>query len=396
LNKKISIEQFAISGGKPFFEEKRHVNKPSTPNKQKYTKLIEQVFQSGVYSNNGPLVQELEEKIARHLGVRHCVLSNNGTLALALLLIALDIKGHVIVPSFTFISTPHLLNLFGITPIFCDIDKNSHNLSIQHCEALVSEKTTAIIATHLWGIACNVEGLQKLADKKGVQLVFDASHSFGCKTNNQYIGGNGIAEFFSFHATKFFHTFEGGCITTNDTVLAKKLKEVRNFGFIGYDKVAGLGINAKMTEVCAAAGLVNLTSLEQTLKKTQENYLLYKEHLNDIPGISLIRYDLRETNSHYIVLTINEDEFGLKRDKIIEILHKENVIARRYFYPGCHKMKLRSGSSETRLAITETLADKIMLLPGGASITEQDILAVCSLLKKIYLCSDELGELMAL
>jgi len=374
-------------GGKPAFSKKLHVNLPIIGNREVFLSHVNSMLDSIQFTNNGLLVQELSKKLAEYLQVKHCVLTNNGTSAMSLLIKALELSGEVILPSFTFISTAHTLNWQGITPVFSDIDPKSWNIDCDHCESLITNNTTAIIATHLWGRSCNIERLKDIAERHKIHLLFDAAHAFGCSSKGEMIGRFGSAEVFSFHATKVFQTFEGGAITTNDSVLAERLEEMRNFGFTGFDQVSRLGTNAKMTEVCAAMGLSNIGSIEHLIHANRNVYQSYQNCLKNFAGIKLLEYDPLESNNyHYIVLEVDEERIGLSRDELLKILHNENIIARRYFYPGNHKMEPYNSlypEVDFDLPVTNSIASKVLLLPGGSGVSEAQITKICSLLDMI-------------
>ncbi|MDF1697421.1 MAG: aminotransferase class I/II-fold pyridoxal phosphate-dependent enzyme [Saprospiraceae bacterium] len=385
IERKNTFKNLAIVGGKPAFSEKLHVNKPNLGNSDYFTELVKSILESYQFTNNGPLVNRLEEKLAQYLQVKHCVLASNGTIALSLLVKALDLKGEVIIPSFSFISTAHTLMWQGIKPVFCDINQETWNIDPDHCESLITERTSAIIGTHVWGRSCNIERLEAIAEKHNIRLVFDAAHAFGSSHKGKMIGSFGNAEVFSFHSTKAFHTFEGGAITTDDPSLAKQLKVMSNFGFVGYDEVMHLGTNAKMTEICAAMGLTNLQSIDLFFKKNKNVHEKYKQHLSNIPGLKLLEYNESEQNNYqYIVLEVNETIIGLTRDEIINVLHKENILARRYFYPGNHKMEPYNSlypEIDFELPTTNLVSEQVLLLPGGTSITDDQIIGICSILE---------------
>jgi dTDP-4-amino-4,6-dideoxygalactose transaminase len=395
-----NLNSLAIMGGQPSFSEKLHVNLPIIGNREVFLKHVNSLLERVQLTNNGILVQELSKKLAEFLHVKHCVLTNNGTSAMSLLIKALDLHGEVILPSFTFISTAHTLLWQGITPIFCDIDPKTWNIDCSHCESLITNKTTAIVATHLWGRHCNIEQLQDIAEKHKIHILFDSAHAFGCTSKGEMIGQFGTAEVFSFHATKVFQTFEGGAITTNDSELAQKLEEMRNFGFTGFDKVNRLGINSKMPEICAAMGLANLDSIKNILQTNKNVYENFQTYLKNLDGIKLLEYDPSESNNyHYIVLEVDEEKIGLTRDEILEILQKENIIARRYFYPGNHKMEPYNSmypEVDAKLPNTNSIASKVLLLPGGNGISEEEIKKISSLLELILKNSEILHKQLKL
>jgi dTDP-4-amino-4,6-dideoxygalactose transaminase len=250
---------------------------------------------------------------------------------------------------------------------------------------MITPNTTGIIGVHLWGRPCDVTALQEIARRNQLKLLFDAAHAFGTSYNGQMIGGFGDAEVFSFHATKIFNTFEGGAVATNDDSLADKIRLMQNFGFVGKDKVIYIGTNGKMNEVSAAMGLTSLDSLESFKNINHRNYNHYAEHLKGIPGVSLLPYNEHEQNNHqYIVLEINEKVTGISRDRIMRILHDENVIARRYFYPGCHRMEpYRSYQPHAGLLLpnTERILQQVLTMPTGSAIDEKQIETIARIIK---------------
>jgi dTDP-4-amino-4,6-dideoxygalactose transaminase len=396
----VYVSDLAIFSGKPAFSAPLHVGRPNIGDRAVLLQRIENMLDQHWLTNDGPYVQELEKRIAEMIGVKHCVALCNGTISLEIVIRGVGLSGEVIVPSFSFIATAHALQWQEITPVFCDIDPNTHNLDPDRVEAMITPRTTGIIGVHVWGRPCNVEALREIAVRHRLSLMFDAAHAFGCAyPDGEMIGTKGDAEVFSFHATKFFNTFEGGALTTNNDELAAKTRLMRNFGFAQYDKVDYLGTNGKMSEVAAAMGLTGLESLEGFIAGNRRNYNCYRTKLADIPGLKIITYD--ETvpqNYQYIVLEIDEELAGLSRDELVSILWAENVLARRYFYPGCHKMEpYRSYFPHAGLLLPETerLAQKVLLLPTGTSIDEQTIHTVCQLIRFSLAHSQEIKQRLA-
>jgi dTDP-4-amino-4,6-dideoxygalactose transaminase len=382
---KTNINELAMFGGIPIFNELLHVGRPNIGNREKLLARINDMLDRRWLSNNGPFVQELEQKLAGYLGVKHCVAVCNATVALEIAARALGLQGEVILPSFTFIASAHALQWLGITPVFCDVDPLTHNIDPMKVENLITQYTTGILGVHVWGRACNIEKLSSIAKKHGLRLMFDAAHAFGCTHQGKLIGGFGELEVFSFHATKFFNSFEGGAITTNMDVLAEKLRGMRNFGFAGLDNVIDIGTNGKMSEVSAAMGLTSFESMDEFIEANHNNYLVYSNGLDGISGIQLIKYSEKEKNNYqYIVIEIDEGITGLSRDLLVKILHAENVRARRYFYPGCHQMEpYLSYFPNTKLTLpeTENLTLKVLQLPSGTTVGEEEISNLCSLIR---------------
>ena len=336
-------------------------------------------------TNHGPYVQELENKICDLVGVKHCIAICNATTALEITSKAAGLTGEVIVPSFTFIATPHALQWQQITPVFCDVDPRTHNLDPRRVEALITPRTSGIFGVHLWGRGCEVEALAEIARRRNLRLLFDAAHAFGCSHHGRMVGNFGDAEVFSFHATKFFNTLEGGAVVTNDDELAGRVRLMANYGFAGYDRVIALGINGKMNEISAAMGLTGLESLAEVVATNRRHYLRYREALRDLRGVRMLSYPEQETcNYQYIVLEVDEAVTGLSRDTLMRVLWAENVLARRYFYPGCHRMEPyvssipRAGLS---LPETEALAQRVLVLPTGTAVGSEAIDTICQIIR---------------
>lgn len=381
-----SAKDLAINGAPPMFAEPLHVGRPNIGSHARFLQSAADILDRGWLSNNGPLAQDFEQRIAAFLGVKHCVAMCNGTIALEIATRALDLKGEVIVPSYTFIATAHALQWQEITPIFADIDPETQNLDPGAVRRMITPRTTGIIGVHLWGRAAPVAELQAIADEHGLKLMFDASHGFSCSLDGQMLGTFGQCEVFSFHATKFFNTFEGGAVVTNDDALAEKMRLMRNFGFAGYDNVIYPGTNGKMTEIAAAMGLTNLEAMDDFLATNRSNYRHYREGIASIPGLSVLEYDETERNNfQYIVLNVASN-FPVSRDRVIEVLHAEHVLARRYFWPGCHNMQpYRSLYPHTGLVLpnTNAVAEGVVVLPTGSAIRAADIDGICTIIRTL-------------
>jgi len=245
------------------------------------------------------------------------------------------------------------------------------------------------MGVHVWGRACNIDALTTITKNNNLKLMFDAAHAFGCTHQGQMIGGFGDAEVFSFHATKFFNSFEGGAVTTDNDDLAKRIRGMRNFGFTGMDKVSHVGTNGKMSEISAAMGLTSLESMDEFIEANYKNYLSYSQHLSKIPGIRLIPFNPNERNNYqYVVMEIDRNAYGIDRDTLVKILHAENILARRYFYPGCHQMEpYRSYFPNAGLVLPETekLTQKVLQLPTGTSVGEEEVNCISEFIQFINL-----------
>jgi dTDP-4-amino-4,6-dideoxygalactose transaminase len=382
---KTQVSDLAIFGGSPAFPNKLHVGRPNMGDREKFLEHVNTILDNRWLSNNGRYVQEFEKRIANLLGVKHCIAICNGTVALEIVIRASGLSGEVIVPSFTFIATAHALQWQEITPIFCDIDPITHTIDPNRVESLITPRTTGILGVHIWGQPCNIERLTDIAKRHQLKLLFDASHAFGCSYQGQMLGNFGNAEVFSFHATKFVNTLEGGAIVTNDDLLAEKIRLMKNFGFAGFDNVIYLGTNGKMNEISAAMGLTSLDSMADIVSANQRNYHQYQQGLQEISSIRLFSYDESEQcNFQYVVAEVDENLAGITRDRLMEILQAENILARRYFYPGCHRMEpYRSYFPHAGLLLpnTELIASKILILPTGQTISDEDINSICQIIK---------------
>jgi dTDP-4-amino-4,6-dideoxygalactose transaminase len=385
MHSKSALNEFAAFGNPPAFDQPLHVGQPNLGDRSRLVERLNDILDRRWLTNDGPYVREFEGRIAELSGAAHAIAVSNGTTGLEIAIRAAGLAGEVIVPSFTFAATVHALHWLGIKPVFCDIDPATHCLDPDRLEALITPRTTGILGVHLWGRPCEVDRLQAIADRRGLKLLFDAAHALACSWRGRPIGQFGLAEIFSFHATKFLNSFEGGAIVTNDDALAAKLRLMRNFGFAGYDRVDDAGINGKMHEFSAAAGLTNLESVAAFIAANRRNYESYRDELRDIPGLSLLEYDERERcNYQYIVVEIDEAVCQVRRDLLVEVLWAENVLARRYFYPGCHRVEpYRSLNPDAgaRLPATEAVAERVLLLPTGSTIQAADVRAICEILR---------------
>jgi dTDP-4-amino-4,6-dideoxygalactose transaminase len=382
---KTDITQLAVMGGPPLFDAPVYVGRPNIGARDRFLARINEMLDRRWLSNNGPFVQEFETKLAALLGVRHCIAMCNGTIALEIAIRAAGLRGEVIVPSFTFIATAHALQWQEITPVFCDIDPRTHLIDPAQVQRMITPRTTGIIGVHTWGQPCDIEALSQIASRRNLTLMFDAAHAFGCSYRGRMIGNFGIAEVFSFHATKFFNTFEGGAIATNDDALAAKIRLMKNFGFHGYDNVEYIGTNGKMTEIAAAMGLTGLESLDEFVEHNRRNYIRYRDELTGVPGIRMLPVNQAERcNFQYIVIEVEERVTEIDRDQIVQALHAENILARRYFYPGCHRMEpYRSFFPHAGLLLPETerLANRIVVLPSGTAIGEDEVSGICQVVR---------------
>jgi dTDP-4-amino-4,6-dideoxygalactose transaminase len=382
---KNSRAQLAVNGGRPEFDVPLHVGRPNVLNPDRVLKRVGEALDRRWLTNFGPLVKQFETQVAEAAGTEHCVAMSSATSALEILVRARGLRGEVIVPSFTYIATPHVLQWLGITPVFCDIDEETANLDPAEVEKLITPETTGIIGVHVWGRPCAVDVLPALAADRGLTLLYDGAHAFGCSTDGRPLGGFGDAEVFSFHATKFVNAFEGGTVTTHDDELAAKVRSLHYFGFTPDGDVAEAGINAKMPEACAAMGLTSLEDLPEILAANRAHHLLYAQLLADLPGIRLRRPGPGELSNHqFAVLEVDAAAAGLDRDALAALLTAENVLVRKHFHPGCHQLgpyRDNPGRHVRRpLTRTEALSGRVLQLPTGTEITADHVERLCRLI----------------
>jgi dTDP-4-amino-4,6-dideoxygalactose transaminase len=310
----------------------------------------------------------------------------NATVALEIAIRALELRGEVIVPSYTFVATAHALQWQEITPVFADIDPKTLNIDPNCIDRLVTPRTSGIIGVHVWGRPCDTAAVEERGRRYGLKVMFDAAHAFGCSHEGRMIGNFGECEVFSFHATKFVNSFEGGAIVTNNDTLAEKIRLMRNFGFAGYDNVIYLGTNGKMTEIAAAMGLTSLESMDDLIAVNRSNYEHYRQEFEGIPGITLIDYcsGKDKRNFHYIVAEVDPAASPLDRDEIVALLHAENVLARKYFWPGCHRMQPYQAlfpNAYLLLPNTEQRGRRIMVLPTGQTVSHSEIAEIGGIIR---------------
>lgn len=384
---KTMTQQLAAFGGVPFLERPIHVGQPTILNPERLLQRLGDVLRSGHLTNHGPQVREFEEAVAAFVQARHCIAICNATTALQIVARAMDLTGEVIVPSFTFIASAHALEWIGLTPVFADVNPETHTLDASSVKRCVTDKTSAILGVHVWGHACDVAELSVVARQNSLRLIFDACHAFGCSSFGQHVGNFGDAEVFSFHATKFVHSFEGGVITTNNDELAARCRRLRAFGITGLTEVADAGINGKMHELSAAAGLHSLECLPEILLANIRNREIWAAELNGISGLSLIPIPVgNDSNCQYVVAKIDEQVFGLHRDQLVSILRSEGLFVRSYFAPGCHRSEPYSRVARHTpipLPVTDQLTETVLQFPTGPGVDRETIQRTGEMLRLI-------------
>ncbi len=381
---KKTISELAIFGGEPLFNERLYVGRPNICNREALFRRLNDATDRRWLTNDGPLLLEMETRFAEFLDVKHCIAVANATLGLQLLAHALELKGEVIMPSFTFIGTARAMEWQGLKPRFCDVLDARHSLDPDAVRNAITPNVSAILGVHLWGMPCQIDELQTIADEHNIPLIFDAAHAIGSVYKGNMVGGFGRAEVFSLHATKAINALEGGLITTNDDELAHRIRLGRNYGIATEDVFEGTGINTKMNEYSAAMGLSNLegfTMLQEHNKKIQSEYA---SALANTAGVEVITANnSQEHNSHYAVLRISQ-QFGLTRDELRKILTKENIYGRRYFWPGCHHVPPYCNyTDELAMPVTDSLTKELLQLPTGQQMNTHDARMIAELVSSI-------------
>lgn len=362
------------------------VTQPCLPPLEEFIPYLKQIWDNKWLTNNGPLHNQLEKELADYLGVKYISLFSNGTLALISALQALNIQGEVITTPFSFVATTHSLWWNRITPVFVDIEPNYLNLDPDKIEAAITPRTTAIMPVHVYGNPCQMDKIQSIADKHGLKVIYDAAHAFGVKKDNVSILNHGDLSILSFHATKVYSTIEGGAIICHSEEMKHHIDNLKNFGFRGETIVEEPGINAKLNEVQAAYGLLQLKYVDSFIERRKVVTKLYQSLLKDVPGIRFLQ-DM-EGVSHgysYFPILIDEKEYGMSRNDLYEKLKANNIFSRRYFYPlisDFQPYKELPSSSKENLPIAIKVSMEILCLPIYVELAESDILRIIALIKK--------------
>ena len=384
MRAKKSLDQLALFGGQPTFAERLHVGRPNIGERERFLARVQDIFDRRWLSNHGPYLEQLEARVAALVGCRHAIGVANATLGLQLACRALELTGEVIVPAHSFVATAHALAWEGLRPVFCDVRRGSHHLDPSRVRELITPRTSAILGVHLWGLPCAIDELTDVARQHNVQLFFDAAHALACSHGGRMIGNFGALEVFSLHATKFVNSFEGGVICTNDYDIARRLRMLANFGYGETEFPEIVGTNAKLNEVSAAMGLTNLENLGEFVEVNRRHHRVYRTALTGLPGVRLVDYpEGDDHNYQYVVLEIDAARASLTRDELLELLVAENVLARRYFFPGAHRLEpyRAADGSVPHLPETERLCKSVLLLPTGTAVSNQDVVRVTELIR---------------
>jgi len=352
------------------------VTQPHLPPLEEFIPYLEQIWDNKILTNSGPIHQQFEQAICDYLGVKYCSLVGNGTMALIVALRALQITGEVITTPYSFVATAHSLLWNGNRPIFCDIDPLTLNIDTNKIESLITPETTAILPVHVYGTPCDDHELQRIADIYDLKIIYDAAHSFGVKKDGISVCNYGDASILSFHATKVFHTFEGGAIITNNPELKKRIDNIRNFGYKDEVTVADNGINAKMSEIHAAMGMMMLNEYDSIVAERKEVVKKYDEALNGISGIS--RYlpsPIENRNYAYYPIFVDKNKYGISRDELYQRLKEKGIYTRRYFYPLISNMSTYCSFDSaivSKLPIANKASESVLCLPLYGKLKTSD------------------------
>jgi dTDP-4-amino-4,6-dideoxygalactose transaminase len=362
-------------------EKPIYVTQPALPPLEEFTELLKQIWDNKILTNNGPFHQQFEKELAEYLGVKYLSVFANGTLALMTALQALRITGEVITTPYSFVATTHSLWWNNIKPVFADIESNTFNLDPEKVEAAITPQTTAIMPVHVYGNPCNLEAFQKIADTYGLKLIYDAAHAFGVSVNNNSVLNFGDLSILSFHATKVFNTIEGGAIICHDEKTKQRIDYLKNFGFADETTVIAPGINAKMNEVQAAYGLLQLKYVDENIAKRKAIADLYRTNLANIPGIRFLN-DIEGVNHaySYFPILVDAQVYGKTRDELYEELKRNNIYGRRYFYPLISQFPSYRGLTSAKpanLPLAEKVAEQVICLPIYPAINIVEVKYIC-------------------
>lgn len=359
-----------------------YVTRPHLPPLQDFIPLLEEIWSNKILTNGGPFHQKLERALCDYLGVDHIALFSNGTLALVTALQALRVGGEVITTPFSFVATAHSLLWNGIKPVFVDIDPITLNLDPRRIEAAITPQTTAIMPVHVYGTPCDVDAIQRIADNYNLKIIYDAAHAFGVQVDGRSVLRWGDLSVLSFHATKVYNTFEGGAIVCPDARTKLRIDQLKNFGFVDETIVVAPGINGKMSEVCAAMGLLQLGHIGPALDRRAAIDATYRNELADIPGIQCVEFPGASANNHAYFPILVGPEFPLDRDGLYHALRSHDIYTRRYFYPLISEFPMYRGlpsAHRENLPVAHEVARHVLCLPiypGLESVDQKRVIDV--------------------
>ena len=358
------------------------VTQSSMPSYKEYCEEIKSIWESKWLTNNGEKHNKLQNELTKYFDVDNVTLFSNGHLALYTAIKSLNLTGEVITTPFTFASTTHAIVQNGLIPVFCDIREDNYTIDTTKIEKLITDKTSAIVAVHVYGNPCDVDEIERIAKKYKLKVIYDAAHAFGVEYKGKKIANYGDISMFSFHATKVFNTIEGGCLAYNGNKLVKKLDQMKNFGIVDAEHVTMPGMNCKMNEFQAAMGLCNLRHVDEEIKKRQVVVNRYIANLSGIKGIKLIDYNDNTIYNYSYFPVVFTDDFKLSRDNIYYLLSQEGIFARKYFYPLTSDFECYKDIYPSSTPIAKRIANNILTLPLYANLSLKDVDKICEIIKK--------------
>jgi len=363
-----------------------YVTQPYLPPLEEFIPYLQSIWNNKILTNAGPFHQQLEQQLCEHLGVEHISLFTSGTIALVTALQALQVTGEVITTPYSFVATAHSLLWNGIKPVFVDIDPRTLNLDPAKIEAAITPKTSAILPVHVYGHPCDVEAIQRVADRHGLKVIYDAAHAFGVTGHQGSVLKHGDLSVLSFHATKVFNTFEGGAIVCDDAAMKQRIDQLKNFGFVDEVTVVAPGINGKMSEVNAAFGLLQLKHMKEVIARRREIDGVYRTRLAGVSGIRCLS-TAGETQANYAYFPILiEDEFPIRRDALYQRLKDGGIHVRRYFYPLISDFPMYQGlesAQREHLPVAADASDRVLCLPIYPALAKQDQERVISIIEGV-------------
>lgn len=357
-------------------DQRLFVTQPSLPPLEEFLPYLETIWENKILTNGGPFHARLEQSLCNYLGINHLSLFTNGTIALVTALQALRITGEVITTPYSFVATAHSLLWNGVKPVFVDIDPKTLNLDPAKIEAAITPQTTAILPVHVYGHPCDVKGIQRVADKHNLKVIYDAAHAFGVQCDCGSVLNHGDLSVLSFHATKVFNTFEGGAIVCPDAETKRLIDQLKNFGFVDEVTVVAPGINGKMSEINAAFGLLQLDYIDQELFRRKEIDTKYRNQLACLKGIRCLGDAGEKVGNHGYFPIFVEQEYPLSRDALYQKLRDQNIFARRYFYPLISDFPMYSGlpsAQRINLPVATATASSVICLPIYPSLRDSDL-----------------------
>lgn len=395
FNKK-GVSDLAAVGGAPVFDQIRSTSNLVRPDFGRFLEYSTIFYEQHRYTNDGPLVTLLEQRLAAFHQTRYCISFCSGFWALVLTMkcLALPGKTEVVMPSLTYRRMADLAAWVGLTPHFCEVDPATLGMTAEHAERSITERTALLLGVHPIVNNCDVDGLEKLSAETGIPLLFDSVESVYETYRGKKIGGFGRAECFSMHASKLVNAFEAGYVTTDDAELAARLARMRGFGFYGEDNVELLGMNAKLNEIHAAMALAGLDDLPEQVDRNRARYSAYQQAFSDSPGVRLLEFDEIEQTSFKNIVVELKGDWPLSRAETIKLLHAEKILVRPYYAPALHQKKTSYRTIFGPLPITEALVDNFLLMPCGHFVTEDDIFQTAALMRFLFANATEIKHRM--